>query len=137
MFFASGAVDGAGQLEVLGGESAGVVRGEGERDRVVADVDVGMMAGLLGQITHAIDERQRLAEITEAVAPLDLGARALPARRLAQGRSDAGLVQPAHTFTNFCSDRISRGGFSSLPCAVHETSATQKSPRESTATPCG
>ena len=83
-----------------------------------------MVAGGLGEAAHPIDERQRLPEIAEAIRPAELAAAALPARRAPERGADGRLVQPAHSRTNFCSERISRGGVSLLPCAVHATSAT-------------
>src|SRR4029453_7769104 len=52
-------------------------------------------------------------------------------------RGEKPLRRQGHARANFWSDRISRGGFSDLPRAVHETSATYRSPRESTKQPCG
>jgi hypothetical protein len=46
-----------------------------------------------------------------------------PARQARERGGDRGLVQ-RHPRANFWSERISRGGFSVLPTAVQETSAT-------------
>src|SRR5438067_5193471 len=64
----------AGELEILAREAAGVVGGEDERHGVVADVDVGMVAGGLGEAAHPVDERQRLPEIAEPIRPAQLAA---------------------------------------------------------------
>ena len=40
----------ADEVEVLFGEAAGIVRDQGEAHLVVADVDIGVVAGGLGRI---------------------------------------------------------------------------------------
>src|SRR5437763_2661518 len=127
----------AGELEILAREAAGVVGGEDERHGVVADVDVGMVAGGLGEAAHPVDERQRLPEIAEPIRPAQLAAGALPARRAPERGADGRLVQPAHSRTNFWRARIPRGGVSLLPCGVHAPPAPEKSPCEAAAAPWG
>ena len=63
------------------------------------------------------------------------GPRLVHARGGAAERRDQ--LTAGQTRSNFWSDRISRGGVSRLPCAVHDTSATYRSPRESTVQPWG
>ncbi len=59
-------VDGGSEGEVFFGEAAGVVGDEGEADAAVADVDVGMVAGLLSGGAYAIDEGEGGGEVGKA-----------------------------------------------------------------------
>src|SRR2546427_9964487 len=121
-------VDRLRQLHVARGDAAGVVAPERQRHFRVMDRDVGVVLLALGQLTHAIDEGERRAEIGDAVRLLERAARPAPARQARQRGAERGLVQRPrvlrHVLMNFCSDRISRGGFSFLPAAVPDTSAT-------------
>lgn len=56
-------IDLAGQGEVGGGEAAGRVGGQGERDRIPGDRDVGMVAGPLGQVPDGVHVPQRVTEV--------------------------------------------------------------------------
>ena len=51
-------VDGPGQIEVQLGDPPRVVGDQGQRHPVVADVDVGMVIGLFGQLPDRVDEGQ-------------------------------------------------------------------------------
>src|SRR2546426_1863517 len=73
---------------------------------------------------------ERVLELGHGLAPVS-------GRRRARQRVEQPVGQRGHTRANFCSERISRGGRWVLPRAVHETSATYRSPRESTTQPCG
>jgi hypothetical protein len=64
---------------------------EGKVHLVVADVDVGMVAGDLGQLADAIDEGQRSAEIRELECARDLAFFELPAIEGREARDDIGL----------------------------------------------
>jgi hypothetical protein len=44
------------EVEVFGGDAAGVVGGERESDLVITDVDVGVVTRSLSQASHALDE---------------------------------------------------------------------------------
>ena len=65
-------------------------------------------------------------EVAALEGMLELGDRfaAVPMRRRARHRVEKAIGHRGHARANFWSDRSSRGGFMSLPCAVHETSAT-------------
>ena len=53
------------------GEGAKVMRGEGERHLVPADVDVGMVPGFLGKPGHGVDEPDGRREVLELVGTRD------------------------------------------------------------------
>jgi hypothetical protein len=74
----------AGQIEVLLGEAAGIVGGEREAHTVVADIDVGMVAGLLSQLADAVHEVQGGAEILELKSFDKFSGFDLPAREAGQ-----------------------------------------------------
>ena len=49
----------AGKIEVLRRQAAGIVGDQAQAHPVVANVDIRMVAGLLGQLAHPVDEGQR------------------------------------------------------------------------------
>src|SRR5882672_2973076 len=59
------------QRKILPRQPTFVVRGEGERHLVPADVDVGMMPDLLGEAGHGVDEPDGCREILELVSARD------------------------------------------------------------------
>jgi len=68
--------NGAGEGEVLGSETAGVVGGEGKGDLVVRQGDVGVVVEGLGGRDEAVDELDRGGEVGEterAVERLAIG----------------------------------------------------------------
>lgn len=117
-------LDPSRQRQVLVRDAAGVVGPEGQRHLAVADVDVRMVAGALGERGNSVDEEHRLLEVAEAPALRDRAVGARPARQPAQRLGQRALVEEAHARVNFWSDRIARGGLSWLPREVHDTSAT-------------
>ena len=77
-------VGSGGQIEVLGGEAAGIVGDERKPDPVVADIDVRMVAGLFGQLADPVDKAQRGAKILELKGSYQLAGFDLPVRQGAQ-----------------------------------------------------
>ncbi len=65
-------VDAACHLEILLGESAGVVGGESESDAVVNDADIRVMAFLFGDFGDLVHENHGIDEIFECQEALDL-----------------------------------------------------------------
>jgi len=61
--------DTRGEIEVLGGQTAGVVGDEGQADAVVTDVDVGVVAGLLGELADVVNEAKGGHEVGELEGP--------------------------------------------------------------------
>jgi hypothetical protein len=88
---ASEGVAGAGEVEVAGGEPAGVVGGEGESDLVVADEDVGVVMGRLRRLGDLVDERHGLGEVAELEGALDLPADAGPVGEVLERLADLGV----------------------------------------------
>jgi hypothetical protein len=86
----------AGQLEVTIGQATLVVAGQGQGDRVPADVDVGVVAGRLGRRGDLVDEHHRVGEVVAREGLDDLVAAPLPARQALQALGDRGVVQPWH-----------------------------------------
>ena len=73
-----------GEIEVLFGEAAGGVGDKREADAVVADVDVGVMASLLGKLAYAIDEVKSGDEVREFEGADELAGFDLPAGKLGE-----------------------------------------------------
>jgi len=69
-----------GQIEVLLGEAAGIVGGKSETHTVVADIDVGMVAGLLGQLADLVYKAQGSDKILELKGFDQFASYDLPAR---------------------------------------------------------
>ena len=76
----------ARELDVEGGQPAGVVRRERDAHLAPADVEVGMVVGALGEEADAHDERDRVGERRALERPDDLVAGALPARQRRRAR---------------------------------------------------
>jgi hypothetical protein len=87
----------AGQLEVAVGQATFGVAGQGQGDRVPADIDVGVVAGRLGRCGHLVDEHHRVGEVLTHEGLDDLVAAPLPARQALQALGDRGVVQPWHS----------------------------------------
>ena len=91
-----------------------------------------MIHGVAADIVHEAGELELLvgARVSrelgalERVLQLRHGLAAVAPRRRARHGVEQPLGHRAHTRANFCSERISRGGVSLLPCAVQDTSAT-------------
>jgi len=66
------AVGRAREVEVLVGDSTGVVRRQRKRHAAVADQNVRVMLHRLRVCGNRLHERHRLDEVLEAVGPLDL-----------------------------------------------------------------
>lgn len=87
---ASEGLDLGGEIEVLVGEAAGVVGGEGEVDAVIADIDVGVVASLFRELPEAVDEVQRGEEVRELKGSDEMVGLDLPAGE--GGESGLGLL---------------------------------------------
>jgi len=72
------------QLEVLLGEAARVMSDESEPDAIVANVDVGMVAGLFCKCADTVHEAERGNEILELECADELAGLDLPAGQLSQ-----------------------------------------------------
>ena len=86
--FADAIVDLLREPEVFVGQSARVVRGQDERDFVVANQNIGMMFVALRQFGHAIDENHRVAEVAELPGAADLLVFVVPQRNVSQRAVD-------------------------------------------------
>jgi hypothetical protein len=75
-----------GQIEVPLGEAAGIVSRKREAHTVIADIDVGMVADLLGQLADPIHELQGGEKIFELKGFDKLTGLDLPAREAGQAR---------------------------------------------------
>src|SRR4029453_16920649 len=108
-----------GDERLIDREAAHIVQEAGELE-IVVGIGLPRQLGAL----------ERVLELGHDLAPVAGGRR--PRQRV-----EKPLRRQGHARANFWSDRISRGGYSPLPRPVHETSATYRSPRESTTQPCG
>lgn len=90
-----------GEVEILGGKAAGVVGDEGELDAVVADVDVGVVAGLLGELSDAVHKSERVAEGSELEGFHELAVFDLPAVELGQPGFDVIGGKWGHGFSPY------------------------------------
>lgn len=88
-----GEVDLLGQLQVLLREAAGVVGGEADGDRVVADVDVRVVVRRVGQGGHPVHEDDGVAEGVEGELLPDQVAVARPAAPAVQPALDGLVVE--------------------------------------------
>ena len=88
-----------------------------------------------GVAADVVQQARELQLLVGARGPRELGAlqrvlqlrhslAAVEARRGARHGVEQPVGHRAHSRANFCSERISRGGVSLLPCAVQDTSAT-------------
>jgi hypothetical protein len=68
-----------GEIEVFGGEAAGVVRDKGKPHAIVANVDVWVVAVGFSGIANLIHEAQRGNEVLELEGPDELARVDLPA----------------------------------------------------------
>ena len=68
----------AGHAGVARGNAACVVRNQSQFNAVVADVDVGVVLGLLGERGHAVDEGDRGDEVLELPFADQLAVRECP-----------------------------------------------------------
>jgi len=59
-------VDGCGQVEILRRNAAGIMGDQSQAHLVVTDIDIRMVAGLFGQVSHLVYKRQCRAEILVA-----------------------------------------------------------------------
>src|SRR3954453_19924779 len=66
--------------EVVAGQAARRVSGQRQRHLVPRHGDVGVVAGLLGEVAHRVDVPQRVAEVLARHGPGDLRSVQLPAR---------------------------------------------------------
>ena len=62
------------------GDSTGIVRDQGKHDMVVADVDIGMVAGVFGDVRDPVDERHRPEKVAECPFTHELSIFQLPFR---------------------------------------------------------
>ena len=89
-------------------------------DRVAADVvqQAGELELLVGGVfSRELGALERVLELGHDLAAVSPGSGT-------RQRVEEPVGYPGHTFANFCSERISRGGLRSRPSAVHDTSAT-------------
>lgn len=89
-------VDDRGQVEVLGGQAAGVVGREREGDLVVADEDVGVVLEAFGILGQAIDKGHRLKEVLEPEGALDGFAGLGPCGCASESRLNFRIGHPGH-----------------------------------------
>src|SRR5580698_2966841 len=68
-----------GEVEVLCCQSSGVVRDQCQAHLVVADVDVGMVAGLLSQLANLVHEGEGGDEVLERESPYEFAGLNRPA----------------------------------------------------------
>ena len=89
-------VDMDGHTGIAFGDSSGVVGDEAEQDAVVADVDVGVVAGGFGKWCDLIDEGDGFDEVAECPFTGELAVGELPVRELFEElfdlRSGEGLL---------------------------------------------
>ena len=64
-------IDRGGQIEVLLGDTPGVMCRQREADAAPADVDVGVMVRLLGGHGHLVDDRDGGGEVGSRDRPLE------------------------------------------------------------------
>ena len=86
-------VDRAGQVDVLAGDAAGRVGGEGEGQRPPADVDVRVVVGRLGRLGDPVDHGDRGREAGQLGGPGDPVRTAAPPVELRQRGVDRSLIQ--------------------------------------------
>src|SRR5579862_7803211 len=84
------------EVEIEVGQAVGGVRGESDADALPADVDVGMVIGLLGEEAHSHDERDRAGKVAAVELLDDLVALARPAGQRFERRRDLGVGEGGH-----------------------------------------
>src|SRR5580704_11432360 len=84
-------VGGGGEVEILLRDAAGVVGDEGDAHLVVADIDVGVVAGIFGEVADLIDEGQRGSEVLEEEGAHELAGIDLPVGNGDKTRFDFGF----------------------------------------------
>ena len=85
-----------GEGEVFLGNAALVVGGEGEEDLVIADVDVGVVLGALGEGGDKVDEAHGFAEVGELEGAAECAIGDLPLGDGAEGLLDFVLRESGH-----------------------------------------
>jgi hypothetical protein len=73
-----------GQIKILLGEPTRVVGGKKKRHLVPADIDVGVMLGLLRELRDRIDELDGEREVLELVGPQDCAPFLRPLRQIGE-----------------------------------------------------
>ncbi len=89
-------VDQVGEFGVALGDALGVVGDEAEANFVIADVDVGMMVLLLGEIGDVVDEGHGVDEVGKFVVTDEFAVVKVPVWKLLEDFVEFGLGESFH-----------------------------------------
>ena len=85
-------IDVLSQTNIALGNAAGIVSHQRQPDLVVSDVDIGMMAGFLGEIGDVVHEFHRLQEVIEREGSNQFTSFEFPSGKACEGRLNLSLV---------------------------------------------
>ena len=85
-----------GEVEIFLRDAAGVMGDESETDLVVADVDVGVVAGVFGDVANLVDEGEGSAEVLEEEGADEFAGFDLPVGDRDEAGLDVGFGKRGH-----------------------------------------